>query len=84
MISTDDLAATVRDATLLVHPAHHETFGLVVVEALCLGTPAIAYAAAGPSEILSGGGGSLVPVGDTVALAAEIGRALADPTLRAS
>jgi glycosyltransferase involved in cell wall biosynthesis len=83
-ISTDDVAATMSDAALLVHPAHRETFGLVVVEALCLGTPAIAYAAAGPSEILGGGGGSLITIGDTVALAAEIGRALDDPSLRAT
>lgn len=83
-ISTDDLAATMREATLLVHPARHEAFGLVVVEALCLGTPVIASAAAGPSEILGGRGGSLVPIGDTVALAAEIGRALLDPALLAT
>lgn len=64
-----DLAAVMADATLVVHPAHVETFGLVVVEALTLGTPVVAYAAPGPGRILAGGGGAVVPLGDRAALA---------------
>jgi glycosyltransferase involved in cell wall biosynthesis len=77
-LSGPDLAATVRAATLLVHPAHREPFGLAVVEALALATPVVAYATTGPSSILAEGGGALVPVGDTKALATVILGALDD------
>ena len=73
-LSDDDLAAVMADADVLVHPSHQETFGLVLVEALTLGTPVVAYAAPGPSSILTNGGGTLVPVGDIAGLA----RVLAD------
>ncbi|MGI8983046.1 MAG: glycosyltransferase family 4 protein [Acidimicrobiales bacterium] len=78
-LAADDLAATVAGASLLVHPAHREPFGLAVVEALTLGTPVVAYATAGPSEILRTGGGALVCVGDTGGLAKAVLRALDDP-----
>lgn len=74
-----DLAATVAGATVLVHPAHREPFGLAVLEALALGTPVVAYATTGPAEILQTGGGALVPVGDVEALAGVLLRALNDP-----
>jgi len=82
-LTDDDLAATVRDATLLVHAAHVETFGLVVVEALALGTPVVGYAAPGPAGILADGGGAVVPVGDVASLAAAVDHALDDGELRA-
>lgn len=78
-LSSVDLAATVQQATLLVHPAHREGFGLVLVEALTLGTPVVAYAASGPSHILEKGGGALVSIGDTGALADAVLVALDDP-----
>ncbi|MDB5064956.1 MAG: glycosyl transferase, group 1 [Chloroflexi bacterium] len=74
----DDLAAAMAQATLLVHPAHAEPFGMVVVEALALGTPVVAYAASGPRRILTGGGGTLVAVGDVAALEANVASALDD------
>lgn len=77
-LSAADLAATVRGATLLVHPAHREPFGLAVVEALALGTPVIAYATTGPSSILRDGGGVIVPVGNADALAIAILNVLDD------
>jgi glycosyltransferase involved in cell wall biosynthesis len=74
----DDLAAAMAQATLLVHPALAEPFGMVVVEALALGTPVIAYAASGPRRILAGGGGALVAIGDVAALEAGVASALDD------
>lgn len=81
-LSSSDLAATVAGATLLVHPASREPFGLVLVEALALGTPVIAYATTGPSTILADGGGALTPPGDVAALARAVADALQDSALR--
>ena len=77
-LTAEDLAATVAGATLLLHPAHREPFGLAVVEALALGTPVVAYDAPGPASILARGGGVMVPVGDTAAMARQVVRALDD------
>lgn len=78
-LSAADLAATVRDSTLLVHPARREPFGLAVVEALTLGTPVVSYASEGPSVILAGGGGALVPPGSVPDLARSVLDILGDP-----
>ncbi len=45
---------------LFVFPSETETQGLVILEALAAGTPAVAVAAPGSSDILSSGGGLLV------------------------
>ncbi len=82
-LSTNDVAAVIANATLLVHPAHNETFGLVILEAIATGTPVVAYATAGPAEILQYGGGALVPVGDHYQLANLICSGLADPEVLA-
>lgn len=71
-IHEDDVAAVLADATALVHPARDESFGLVLVESLALGTPVVAYAGPGPSEILRHGGGILVRDGDLVGLRAGL------------
>ena len=70
------------DAALL--SSDWESFGLVVAEALAVGTPVLAAAAGGVSEVLENGrNGLLVPAGDTDALAEAIHRFFADPELRA-
>jgi UDP-glucose:tetrahydrobiopterin glucosyltransferase len=64
-----------RAAAMLVTPKWVEAFGLTVIEALACGTPVIAYDRGGPAEIVEHGeSGFLVPVGDTRALAAAVGR----------
>ena len=80
-LSSDDLAATVEAADLLVHPTRRETFGLAVLEALALGTPAIAYDSPGPRAILANGGGRVVPTGDIGGLSSAVLEALSDPAL---
>ena len=75
-----DLAATVAGATVLLHPAHREPFGLAVLEALALGTPVISYATTGPAMILQHGGGAVVPVGDVKALGDSVLRAMSNPS----
>jgi len=71
------------DAALLLLTTAFEGQGLVVVEALSHGCPVISYDVGyGPHDMLSGGGGLLVPSGDVAALAAAITRVLADAALR--
>ena len=70
------------DATLL--SSDWESFGLVVAEALAVGTPVLAAAAGGVQEVVEDGrNGLLVPAGDADALAQAIGRFFADPDLQA-
>jgi glycosyltransferase involved in cell wall biosynthesis len=69
---------------LFVHPARWEGFGMVLVEALCLGVPVLATdCPGGPREILAlGSAGMLVPSDDPQALAAGIVQAATNPGLR--
>ena len=57
---------------LFVCPSRREPLGRVVLEALDAGTPVLASATDGPSELLSRHGGDLFPVGDVAALAARL------------
>lgn len=79
----DDVAALFAAADLFVCPSRHEPLGNVVIEAWAHGVPVVAAAAQGPAALVRGGvSGLLVPVDDAPALAAAIGRALADAHLR--
>lgn len=70
-----------KRADLLVHPALHEGFGLVLVEALACGTPVVATnCPGGPRDILDGGEyGPLVDVERPSELADAMETVLADP-----
>ena len=66
--------------TALVHPAHREAFGIVVIEGMGAGKPVIVTDAVGPKSIVDGSGGAeLVPRRDVTALARAMERVLADP-----
>lgn len=65
--------------SVLVVPSLREGFGNVVVEGLAVGVPLVATDCGGPTEILAGGEGLLVPPGDPGALAAALTRVLAEP-----
>jgi glycosyltransferase involved in cell wall biosynthesis len=69
------------DATVLA--SVREQFGLVLVEGMACGRPAIAVDAFGPAEIVEDGcSGWLVPPDDEAALAAAIAACAADPAER--
>ncbi len=46
---------------LLVHPAHHEPFGISLLEAMASAKPVVAHASGGPKEIVTRGTGFLCP-----------------------
>ncbi len=75
----DSLAALYRSADVYVHSAPEETFSLTTAEALACGTPAVAAAVGGISEVVDDGrNGLLVDPGDPGGLAAALERILSD------
>ena len=77
-----DVAAWLRRATLLVHPARWEGFGLCVLEAMLAGLPVVASNVSSLPELVSDGEtGLLVQPGDAAALALAVARALDEPSL---
>lgn len=78
------LAELYRAADLYVHAAPEESFCLTAVEALACGTPAVAAAAGGITEVIEHGRtGLLTPPGAPRALAAAVGALVDDRQLRA-
>ena len=67
------------DADVVVYPSSQEIFGLVPLEAILCGTPVIVGNDSGCAEVVrSTGGGTLVPIGDSDALARAIEQILDD------
>lgn len=67
------LARVVGAASVaLVTPTWDEPYGLVVAEAICCGTPVVAFDRGGIPERVTPESGCLVPPGDVAALAAAI------------
>jgi glycosyltransferase involved in cell wall biosynthesis len=77
-----DVAAWLRRATVLVHPARWEGFGLGVLEAMLAGLPVVASNVSSlPELVVDGETGVLVRPDDPTELSAGIARALAAPEL---
>lgn len=64
-----EVAACLAQADAFVQASHAETFGIVFIEALATGMPAIGTVCGGPEDIITDECGYLVPPGDAVALA---------------
>jgi glycosyltransferase involved in cell wall biosynthesis len=80
----DEVLALFRRADAAVLSSAWENFPHTLVEALAVGTPAIATHVGGVAEIVTDGeNGLLVPPGDPAALAEAIRRFLGDDALRA-
>jgi glycosyltransferase involved in cell wall biosynthesis len=76
-----DRLDALADADVLVYPSQDEIFGLVPLEALLSGTPAIVADDSGCGEVVRAiGGGQVVPLGDVDALARAIDRVLGVPS----
>lgn len=79
-----DVGAWLGRATLLVHPARWEGFGLAVLEAMLAGLPVVATTVSAlPELVVDGETGLLVPPDDAEALAHGIVQALERPELGA-
>jgi glycogen(starch) synthase len=76
----DELAALLAAADAVVLPSRYEPFGIVALEAAAAGAPLVASTAGGLGEVVvDGETGVSFPPGDVPALAAAVGRVLADP-----
>jgi len=74
-----ELAAEMAAAHLLVVPSSYEGFGIVYLEGMGFGLPAIATTAGAAAELIDDGvNGFLVPPGDVAALAGHIAALAAD------
>ena len=82
----DDIDLLLPELTLLVHAAHQEPLGRVLLEAAACGVPIIATDVGGTREIFPDGKDSafLVPPNDAGSMANAIIRALSDSGCRAS
>jgi glycosyltransferase involved in cell wall biosynthesis len=79
----DDARALLAEADLVALPSWTEGFPLAALEAMAAGRPVVATAVGGtPEVVVDGETGVLVPPRDHEALAAAIGRLVADPELR--
>jgi glycosyltransferase involved in cell wall biosynthesis len=75
-----DPSEAYRRARVLVLTSRLESFGNVVAEGLAHGLPVVSTASAGPVEILDHGRfGTIVPIGDSRAIAEAIDAALGAP-----
>jgi glycosyltransferase involved in cell wall biosynthesis len=75
----DDPRPALRRASLVLHCAPREPFGIALVEALATGRPVVAPGAEGPAEIVDQSCGRLYPPGDAEAAADAVRTLLADP-----
>lgn len=77
-----DLTALLARSDMLVVPSTYEGFGIVYLEGMARGLPAVATRAGAAGEIIADGeSGFLVPAGDARALAGVLNRLAADRDL---
>ena len=73
-ISRADAPRFYREANAFVLPSHHESFGMVFVEAMASGLPVVATKCGGPEEIIGTESGIFVTIGDVAGLAGAMER----------
>jgi glycosyltransferase involved in cell wall biosynthesis len=79
----DELAQLYRGATVFALSSNEEGLGIVALEAMASGVPAVCTRCGGPeTSVVDGETGYLVPVGDVAAFADRLGRLLSDRELR--
>jgi len=79
----DDIVGVMQAIDILLLPSYWEGFGIVLIEAMAAGKPAISTDTSSmPEIIVDGQTGFVVPPGDIAALAARVMQLLRDATLR--
>jgi GT2 family glycosyltransferase len=78
----EDPRDLVAGASVLLHCADREPFGIVMIEALASGVPVVAPASGGPTEIVTASCGRLYPAGDHVVAAKGLRESLEHPEMR--
>lgn len=68
-LDRDSVRSALWNAHAFVLPSQHETFGVVLLEAMATGLPVVATRCGGPEDLVTPDTGFLVPVADTAALA---------------
>ncbi len=80
---SQNMPSLMNTADLLVHPAHQEPLGRVILEAAASGLPILATDVGGTSEMVRNGESAvLVPPGNPAELATAIIKLAQDPVLR--
>ena len=79
-----DVPALLAAADIAVLPSWHENMSNALLEAMAAGLPVITTRVDGNTEVVSRGGGLLVPPADPAALASAVADLCADPALRAT
>jgi glycosyltransferase involved in cell wall biosynthesis len=69
LLTPAELRDWMRRATVFALPSLHETFGIVLGEAMACGVPVVATRCGGPEFVVTRAGGLLVDVGDVEGLA---------------
>ncbi len=81
-ISTEVIPDWMQACDVIVHASDREPFGIVLLEAMCLGKPVVAGSEGGPVEIITEGlNGLFARFGDSEALSRAVLRLLDDKTL---
>jgi glycosyltransferase involved in cell wall biosynthesis len=70
------LLTLLSEVDVLVHPSLHENFGYVVLEAMAAGRPVVCLGTGGCGELVSDGGGVVIPVSTPGQVASELCGAL--------
>lgn len=79
-LTPTELVALYQGARVVAMPSRDEGLGLVAVEAQLCGTPVVAYASGGLTDVVrTDAGGALVAAGDTEALARALAAVVHDP-----
>lgn len=81
---TDDLPAVLRTSAIFALGSHHESFGMVLIEAMAQGLPCVAFDSEGPRALVAEGKvGHVVPQGDVEAFASALAGLMEDEERRA-
>ena len=75
----NDIPNLMKNADLFVLPSLREPFGIIVLEAMAMGTPIVATRSEGPLEVLDEHSAILVEKGDQSALFHGLRKAIQDP-----